>query len=159
MTIPMADRELATLRDEAAVRRVVESYADAIIRRDAATYGALYAPDAVWTIGPPVGEQVEGRDAIVRFLTDHIATMDLLIFTVTNIVISVEDGIAHSRATVHEFGRVADGSAVSVVNVRALYEDTLQRNGDSWWFTERKYSILFVDNGDAAAGQVFPTDA
>jgi ketosteroid isomerase-like protein len=159
MTIPMADRELATLRDEAAVRRVVESYADAIIRRDAATYGALYAPDAVWTIGPPVGEQVEGRDAIVRFLTDHIATMDLLIFTVTNIVISVEDRIAHSRATVHEFGRVADGSAVSVVNVRALYEDTLQRNGDSWWFTERKYSILFVDNGDAAAGQVFPTDA
>jgi hypothetical protein len=43
--------------------------------------------------------------------------------------------------------------------VRALYEDTLQRNGDSWWFTERKYSILFVDNGDAAAGQVFPTEA
>jgi ketosteroid isomerase-like protein len=159
MTIPMADRELATLRDEAAVRRIVESYADAIIRRDAATYGALYAPDAVWTLAPPVDERVEGRDAIVRFLTERIATMDLLIFTVTNIVISVENHIAHSRATVHEFGRVTDGSPVSVVNVHALYEDTLQRNGDSWWFTERKYSIMFVDNGDAAAGQVFPTDA
>jgi hypothetical protein len=72
--------------------------------------------------------------------------MDSLIFTVNNLVISLQEEVAHSRATVHEFGRVTDGSTVSVINVRALYEDRLQRDRDTCLFTERKYSILCMDN-------------
>jgi hypothetical protein len=78
--------------------------------------------------------------------------MDSLIFTVNNLVISLQEEVAHSRATVHEFGRVTDGSTVSVINVRALYEDRLQRDRDTCLFTERKYSILCMDNRDGGCG-------
>lgn len=159
MTVPTADRTLTTLRDEAAVRRVIEGYADAITRRDVAAFGALYATDAVWTIGPPVDRRVEGREAIIAELATPIAATDFLIFTVSNIVISVHDDIALSRATVHEFGRFADGGAafgVPGMDVRALYQDELRRDGDSWLFTKRKYSILYADNTTVPAGMAFP---
>jgi ketosteroid isomerase-like protein len=157
MTVPNADPGLAILRDEASIRRVEECYADAITRRDAATYGALYAPDAVWTIGPPADQRIEGRDAIVAYLSGHIATMDFIVFTVSNFVISVDDEIAHSRATVHEYGQITQGSTALSVHVFALYEDKLRRAGDSWLFIDRKYSILHVETAEKAVQQPIST--
>lgn len=110
MTTDIGTHELEMLRREAAVRRVIEGYADAVTRRDVATYAAMYAPDAVWTIGPPVDQRIEGRDAIVAELSSQISRLDFFLFTVSNIVVSVHDEIAHSRATVHELGRAAEGA-------------------------------------------------
>jgi hypothetical protein len=117
----------------------------------------MYALDAVWTIGPPIDRRVEGRDAIVAELASQIARLGYFVFTVVNIVISVHDEIAHSRATVHEVGRASEGAApgLPALNVHTLYDDVLRRDGDSWVFASRKYSILYVDT-DVPTGQAFP---
>lgn len=149
MTTDIGTHELAMLRSEAAIRRVIEGYADAVTRRDVATYSSMYAPDAVWTIGPPVDQRIEGRDAIVAELTSQISRLDFFVFTVSN--------IARSRATVHELGRAAEGAppGLPAMNLRALYDDELRRDGNRWVFAARRYSILYLDT-DVPAGQVFP---
>lgn len=132
MTTDIDSTELAALRDEAAVRRFVEGYADAVTCRDPQTYGAMYAPDAVWIVGPPIDRRVEGRDAIVAELSGEIARLDFFVFTVANIVISVSGDVATSRSTVHEIGRAAEGAppGLPAMEVRARYDDTLRRDGD-----------------------------
>lgn len=41
------------------------------------------------------------------------------------------------------------------MNLYALYDDELRRDGDRWVFAARRYSILYLDT-DAPAGQSFP---
>ncbi|MGV0790363.1 nuclear transport factor 2 family protein [Mycolicibacterium sp. XJ1819] len=148
------------MQDELAVRRVIEAYADAVTRRDAAAYGAMYAPEAVWIVGPPVDRRVEGRDAIVAELSSEIARLDFFVFTAANIVVSVTGDTASSRSTVHEVGRAMEGAGpgLPAMEVRALYEDELRRDGDGWVFTKRRYSILYLDT-TVPAGQAFPLTA
>lgn len=145
------------MHDELAVRRVIEGYADAVTRRDWTTYGQMYAPDALWIVGPPVDRRVEGRDAIVAELSTEIARLDFFVFTVSNIVISVHGDTATSRSTVHELGRAAEGAGpgLPAMDVHALYDDELRRDGDRWVFTKRRYSILYLDT-NIPTGQAFP---
>ena len=159
MTVRSEDTALAKLCDQAAVRAVVEGCADGVTRGDPAAFGAFFAPEAVWTVGPPMERHVEGKDAIVAALAAPIAAMDFLIFTVSNFVISVDGDVAHSRATVHEYGRFSDGGkayGVPALDVHALYDDELRRDGDGWLFTKRKYTFLYVDAASVPAGQAFP---
>ncbi|WP_281252824.1 nuclear transport factor 2 family protein [Mycobacterium arosiense] len=149
---------MTALRRESAVRHVLESYADAVTRRDTATYSALYAPDAVWTIGPPVDQRVEGRDAIVARVSARIANLDFFVFTVGNIVISVQGDVAHCRSTVHELGRAAEGSDPKLPpaqNLYAIYDDELRRDGDRWLFTARRFTFLYRGT-EVPTGQAFP---
>lgn len=158
ITTEIETRDLAVLRSEAAVRHVVESYADAVTRRDEATYSSLYAPDAVWTIGPPVDQQVKGRDAIIARVSARISKLDFFVFIVSNVVISVQDDIAHCRSTVHEIGRATDGSDPGLPhaqNVYALYDDELRRDGNRWLFTARKFTFLYRDTTEVPPGQSF----
>lgn len=158
ITTEIETHELTVLRSEAAVRHVLESYADAVTRRDVASYSSLYAPDAIWTIGPPVGQQVHGRDAIVARVSARIAHLDFFVFTISNMVISVQDDIAHCRSTVHEIGRAAEGSDPGLPpaqNVYALYDDELRRDGTRWLFTARKFTFLYRDM-EVPTGQSFP---
>lgn len=157
ITTEIETHELTVLRNEAAVRHVLESYADAVTRRDTATYSALYAPDAVWTIGPPVDQQVKGREAIVARVAARIANLDFFVFTVSNIVISVQDDVAHCRSTVHEIGRAAEGSDPGLPpaqNLYAMYDDELRRDGDRWLFTARRFTFLYRDT-KVPTGQSF----
>ncbi|MCV7281772.1 nuclear transport factor 2 family protein [Mycolicibacterium flavescens] len=145
------------MHDELAVRRVIEGYADAVTRRDSAAYGAMYAPDAVWIVGPPIDRRVSGRDAIVAELSGEIARLDFFVFTAANIVVHVDGDTATSRSTVHEVGRAAEGAppGIPAMEVRALYEDELRRDGDGWVFTTRRYSVLYLDT-TVPVGQAFP---
>lgn len=157
MTTDLGSTEFAALRDEVAVRRVIEGYADAVTGRDVQAYGAMYARDAVWIVGPPIDRRVEGRDAIVAELSGEIARLDFFVFTVGNIVVSVAGDVATCRSTVHEVGRAAAGAApgLPAMEVRARYDDELRRDGDGWVFTKRRYSILYLDT-NIPTGQAFP---
>lgn len=157
MTTDIGKTEVAALRDEAAVRHVIEGYADAVTRRDAQAYGAMYAPEAVWVVGPPIDRRVEGREAIVAELSGEIARLDFFVFTVGNIVISISGDVATSRSTVHEVGRAAEGAppGLPAMEVHARYDDELRREGDHWVFTKRHYSILYLDT-NIPTGQAFP---
>jgi uncharacterized protein (TIGR02246 family) len=145
------------MTDEAAVRRVIEGYADAVTHRDVDAYAAMYAPDAVWVVGPPIDRHVEGRDAIVAELSTEIARLDFFVFTVGNIVISVDGDVATSRSTVHELGRAREDAppGLPAMEVRATYDDELRRDGDRWVFAQRKYSIFYLDT-NVPTGQAFP---
>ena len=48
--------------DQFAIRNLIETYADAVFRRDAEAWGATWAQDATWHL---MGNTVAGRPAIV----------------------------------------------------------------------------------------------
>lgn len=146
------------MHGEFAVRQVIEAYADAVTRRDPQAYGALYAPDAEWVVSPPADRHVVGRDAIVAELRREIDRFDFFVFTVANIVVSVNGDTATARSTAHELGRAADGSGpgLPAMDVWARYDDELRREGDGWVFTRRRYTILYLDT-TVPAGQSFQT--
>ena len=50
------------IEDQLAIRALHDNYADAVFRRDAADWGALWADDAVWDLA---GTTVNGKDSIV----------------------------------------------------------------------------------------------
>ena len=60
--------------DRLAIRELVESYNDAVMRFDADAWGSNWAPDGVWSL-PGRGE-VSGREAIVGEYTDDYVRAD-----------------------------------------------------------------------------------
>jgi len=46
--------------DQIAIRALIDSYTDAVFRRDADAWGATWAQDALWNLA---GTHVRGRDA------------------------------------------------------------------------------------------------
>jgi ketosteroid isomerase-like protein len=142
-------QEVALLRDELAVRRVVEGYSDAVNCRDSAAYAALFDHEAVWTLGAPMNRRIEGRASIVRYLDSVLGAMDFMVQMVHNVMVTIDGDTAHSRATVREVGRAADGgkaSRIPALSVLALYEDELRRSGNRWRFVTRRFSIIYYDH-------------
>ena len=63
--------------DQIAIRALIDSYSDAVFRRDAQAWGATWAEDAVWNLA---GTEVRGRDAIVGLWTQAMSGFPFVAF-------------------------------------------------------------------------------
>ena len=63
MPEPIDPRTLAAWVDKLAIQELILTYSDAATRGDWATFATLWAPDAVWEVGEPIGSRVEGAEA------------------------------------------------------------------------------------------------
>jgi len=111
---------------QAAIDRGNEAYLDALKRRDAAGYAALFADDAVSM--PARGTMVRGRDAIRASIAEafkHISFLDGVIRTTETHV----DG-----STAYEIGRYSfDISSDGVASTLAgRYVVVWRKIGDDW---------------------------
>ena len=59
---------------ECAVRQLHARYADAVWRKDSASFGALFAEDAEWRVG---GQVMRGRAAIVARAASMTSSLSL----------------------------------------------------------------------------------
>lgn len=115
--------------DEAAIRKQVQSYADAFNKKDAKALAAHWGTDAVY-IDPATGTQAVGRDAIEKHFA---ATLDAnkdakLVVTVESIQF-VSPNVAVERGTASVVGKNkhSEDSAYAAVHVKR----------DGKWYLDR----------------------
>lgn len=133
------------------IRALVERYADAVCRRDAADWGATWAPDATWDLGP--GREVTGREQIVELWTKLMAGFPTAIQIIhSGVVTSIEGDRATARWYLSEFILQADDARRMGVGV---YHDEYRKADGAWMFARRRYNLLY--NGPAdLSGQFIP---
>ena len=128
------------IEDRIAIRELIESYSDAVFRRDAEAWGALWAKDGVWTL---MGQEVRGRDTIVGAWKQAMSAFEIAAFFAQPGALSVEGSRARGRCWTHETLRTTDGGTRRIVGA---YEDTFVKDAGVWLFASRSYAILIDQN-------------
>lgn len=123
------------LEDRMAIRELVESYNDAVMRFDADDWGSNWAPDGVWSL-PGRGE-VTGREAIVAQWLGAMGDLEVDGFFASAGVITVDGDRAHATWYQQEFLKRA-GTRMAIVGE---YTDDYVKTGGRWYFAKRIYKV------------------
>ena len=124
------------LEDRLAIRELVESYNDAVMRFDADAWGANWAEDGVWAL--PQAE-VAGRANIVPMWQQAMSSFSFVGFYASAGPIVVTGDTAHATWYQQEFLHQKDGVKR---NMTGQYEDDYVKQGGRWFFKKRVYKIL-----------------
>lgn len=124
---------------DAALRRLIARYCDAVLQRDAAAWGSTWADDAVWDVG---GTTHEGRSAIVTAWMAAMESFEWVVQVAPQMLFEVDEraGTGTGRVTVQErFQRAGKVGALT-----ATYHDRYVRTPAGWRFAERRLHIIEV---------------
>lgn len=124
------------LEDRVAIQELNGTYADGVVRIDAATWATVWADDADWDL---MGHQTKGKDAIVAFWNGAMSGLEAVSFHCVPCMIEVTGNTAKSRVQTQEILKPKDGKAR---HVGGLYEDELAKIDGHWLFTSRKFKII-----------------
>ncbi len=122
--------------DVAELHALNDRYADAVFRRDAGDWRALWAAQARWSL---MGTVIDGRDAIVALWEDRMASLAFVGFFVQPGAIAVAGDAGEGRIWTRELLVLPDGSRLDVVG---RYDDRYVRTGGDWLFASRTYTRL-----------------
>lgn len=123
--------------DRLAIRELVESYNDAVMRFDAEAWAANWTDDAAWSL-PGMGE-VTGKDTFVPMWQGAMSAFSFVGFFASAGPIVVDGDTAHGTWYQQEFLHGKDGSKR---NVTGRYEDDYVKRDGRWFFARRVYSVL-----------------
>ena len=137
---------LMTHTDRDLIAELVHRYADAVVYRDADRWGATWADDARWTLGP--GRDVTGRAAIVELWIKAMGTFAAVVQNVVNGEVAVSGDTASGRWYIMEHFRRANGEAGILL---AHYDDTYTRVNGDWKFASRALAPQYQGPPDLSA--------
>jgi hypothetical protein len=126
------------LRVEAGVRQLHARYADAVFRKDYASFGECFTEDAEWHVG---GYVLHGRQNITAFLNERISQSHWVLLTFRTPLLEIGDGTATGRTYVTE--QNAYRHAPPTTNVATYYERFVELGGiwrRAWAFFQLHYS-------------------
>lgn len=123
--------------DELAIRGLIERYADAVNRRDAADWADLWTGDGVWEV---FGSEIAGRDAVVGAWSGAMKSFSFVFHVVHSAVIDVEGESARGRWTVSE--QLIDSAGTPGV-LLALYHDEYRRESGAWKIARRRLQPVY----------------
>jgi ketosteroid isomerase-like protein len=124
------------LADRLAIRERIDSYSDAVFRRDAEAWIANWIEDATWSLP---GLSVTGKDAIKALWVDAMAGFSFAAFFAVPGHIRIDGDRAEGRVYTREVLVDHDGKVRKIIGA---YDDTLAKQGGVWLFTRRVYDIL-----------------
>lgn len=122
--------------DRLAIRELLETYADAVTRRDADAWGATWAEDAEWSLPdyPELGTTT-GRPAIVAMWIEAMKAYPGIMFEAWPGSIAITGDTAAMRSYTSE---VYDQDGVTMRD-RGVYEDTCVKIDGRWFFKTRSF--------------------
>ena len=120
-----------------ALRQLIARSCDAVVRHDAAAFGACFAADADWLLEKPTN----GREAIVAAFTKLMAGYRWVVQTSPNAVFEIDESVGHGtgRVLVHESYDSKKSGPGAIVGV---YHDEYQRVGNTWLFAQRRLELI-----------------
>lgn len=120
--------------DRLHIRELIDSYSDAVARRDPEAWGATWAEDAVWRFG---GRELSGRETIVSAWHGAMAQYATIAFLAFPGAIAVDGDRAELRTHTYEHLVPIDGAP----RVQAgIYEDRLVKRDGRWLFASRSFN-------------------
>ena len=122
--------------DRLAIRELLDTYADAVNRRDAKVWGETWAENAEWSLPdyPEIGT-TRGREAIVAMWVEAMKAYPGIMFHAWPGAIAVEGDKAVMRSyTAEVYDR--DGRTM---RDRGLYADTCVKIDGRWVFKSRSF--------------------
>jgi ketosteroid isomerase-like protein len=125
------------VEDRLAIRELVESYNDAVMRFDADAWGANWAEDGTWSL-PGMGP-VTGRANIVPMWKQAMSAFSFVGFFASAGPIVVTGDAARATWYQQEFLDGKDGTRRVITG---QYEDDYVKRGGRWYFQKRVYKIL-----------------
>lgn len=128
------------MEDRLAIRELVDSYNDAVMRFDADAWSANWTDDASWTL-PGAGE-ITGRDNVVNTWKQAMEAFSFVGFFASAGPIVVSGAEAHGTWYQQEFLHQKDGVKRTIVG---RYEDDYVKADGRWYFHKRVYSILHAE--------------
>lgn len=113
-------------------------------------------PPTVWTIGPPIDQQFDGRKTITQAFIGLLQTRwEFFIQMPAARVYTIDGDHASGRCYVNEIARAKDGTANFNL---AVYEDQVMRRPDGWQFARRDDKVLYLDE-TGLSGHAFQRQA
>ena len=135
------------LLSESDLTRLVHEYCHAVDKRSEARFAAVWAPDAVWVVGP--GQECRGQDAILAGARRQWDAFGQMHHWSANLVLHVEPG--EDRATgesdVDVTVEMADGTWV---RGGGTYRDSYVRVHGRWLIARREAAAHFHLSGESA---------
>lgn len=130
--------------DRLAIRELLDTYADAVTRRDAETWGATWAEDAEWSLPdyPEIGT-TRGREAIVAMWVGAMEQYPGIMFEAWPGAIEV-DG---DRAVVRSYTAEVYDQGDRTMRDRGQYDDVCVRQGGEWRFQSRTFRNIHRQSG------------
>ena len=125
--------------DRLAIRERMESYGDAVFRRDADAWIANWAEDGVWHL-PSLGIDLTGRPAIRAAWEQAMSAFAMAGFFAVPGAIEINDDMASARSYTQEILVAKDGGGVR--KIVGAYDDTLVKRDGQWLFARRAYNVL-----------------
>jgi uncharacterized protein (TIGR02246 family) len=127
------------LEDRLAIRELLEAYADAVTRNDAADWGALWADDSVWSLPDyPQYPDTIGKSAIVEMWVTAMADFPGIMFQAWPGSITVEG----ARAVVRSWTSEVYDKDGKVHRDRGRYEDICVKQDGRWLFQTRSFQNI-----------------
>jgi ketosteroid isomerase-like protein len=121
------------IEDRLAIRELVESHDDAVMRMDADAWGENWAEDATWVVR---GDATVGRAQIVQDWTKRMSVVTFVEFFSSAGPILVSGNLG--RATWHIRERVYRECGLKRES-SGRYEDQYIRIGERWYFKSREF--------------------
>jgi uncharacterized protein (TIGR02246 family) len=125
------------LEDRLAIRELVDSYNDAVMRFDGEAWKSNWADDATWTL-PGAGD-VTGIDNIHGAWQAAMAAFSFVGFFASAGPIVVDGDTATATWYQQEFLHQKDGEKR---NITGKYSDEYVKRDGRWYFQKRVYEIL-----------------
>jgi len=125
------------LEDRIAIRELVESYNDAVMRFDGDAWAENWRDDATWHL-PGVGP-VSGKDNFFSVWQQAMSGFEFVGFFASAGPIAVDGDKAHGTWYQQEFLHQKDGVKRSVTG---KYEDDYVKVDGRWYFQQRVYDVM-----------------
>ncbi|MEM7002244.1 MAG: nuclear transport factor 2 family protein [Pseudomonadota bacterium] len=127
------------IEDRLAIRELIESYNDAVMRFDEAAWAENWTEDATWNTGQG---DLTGKGVFVPVWREAMSNFSFVGFFASAGPIIVEGDTAHGTWYQQEFLHQKAGGKM---NITGRYEDDYVKRDGRWYFQKRIYSILNME--------------
>ncbi len=127
------------IEDRLAIRELVESYNDAVMRFDGEAWAANWRDDGTWDTGQ--GEMT-GKDVFFPVWQQAMSGFSFVGFFASAGPIVVDGDTAHATWYQQEFLHQKEGGKM---NITGQYEDDYVKVDGRWYFQKRVYKILNME--------------
>ena len=132
------------IEDRLAIRELVESYNDAVMRFDGDAWAANWRDDATWHL--PGAGPITGKDKFFPMWKQAMSGYSFVGFFASAGPIIVNGDKAKGTWYQQEFLHGKDGTHR---NITGRYDDDYVKVGGRWYFQQRVYNVLNVSETKA----------
>lgn len=133
---------------EGEIRQLHARFVDAVWRKDAAAFAALFTRDGEWKIA---GLHIRGQDEIEATFARLLGACERVTMIVGTPLLEVDGDKASARVPATEFAKMMDGSSAMTLGI---YYDRYVREAGSWRFGWRHFALQYRGPADLSAAFV-----